>query len=332
MIMRVLVTGGAGYIGSHTCKALAAHGHEITVYDNLCTGFRELVRWGRFVHGDIRNVQQLRAALRQTRAQGVIHFASSIAVGESVISPGMYYNNNMYGSLCLLEAMRDEGVERLVASGTAAVYGLPERVPVDENAPLAPINPYGRTKLAMEWMLHDMRTAHGLAWVSLRYFNAAGADPDGESGECHAPETHLIPNVLRAARGTIPALRLFGDDYDTPDGTCIRDYIHVSDLATAHVLALEYLEKGGEPRAMNLGTGNGISVRGILDAVRRIAGRAVPYTVEARRAGDPARLVADASLAHSALGWKPRFADVDSIVETAWRWECRGNAMPEILS
>lgn len=319
--MKVLVTGGAGYIGSHTCKALAQQGCEVTVYDNLCTGFRRLVRWGDFIHGDIRDTAALRAALRQVRPDGVIHFASSIAVGESVLKPGMYYDNNVVGSLSLMQALRDEDVQHVVVSGTAAVYGLPARVPIDEDCPPAPINPYGRTKLIMEWMLEDMRTAHGLNWMSLRYFNAAGADPEGETGECHDPETHLVPNVLRAVLGRIPALRLFGDDYDTPDGTCVRDYIHVSDLASAHVLALRHLRAGGESAAMNFGTGQGISVRGILDAAHKVTGCAVPHTVEGRRAGDPALLVADAGRARRVLGWEPRFADVESIVQSAWEWE-----------
>ena len=321
--MKVLVTGGAGYIGSHTCKALARAGCEVTVYDNLCTGFRDLVRWGDFIHGDIRDLAALRAALRRVRPEGVIHFASSIAVGESVQNPGMYYDNNVTGSLCLMRALCDEDVRHVVVSGTAAVYGLPERVPVGEDSALLPINPYGRTKLVMEWMLEDMRHAHGLQWTSLRYFNAAGADAEGETGECHEPETHLIPNVLRAALGRIPALRLFGDDYDTPDGTCVRDYIHVSDLAEAHVLALRRLLAGGEAGAMNLGTGQGISVRGILEAARAVTGRAVPHKVEARRDGDPALLVADARKAREILGWSPRFADVESMVATAYAWEQR---------
>lgn len=324
--MKVLVTGGAGYIGSHTCKALAAQGCEVTVYDNLCTGFRHLVRWGDFIHGDIRDTQALRAALRTTRPDGVIHFASSIAVGESVQNPGMYYDNNVTGSLSLMQALRDEDVRHVVVSGTAAVYGLPARVPIAEDCPPAPINPYGRTKLVMEWMLDDMRTAHGLNWMSLRYFNAAGADAEGETGECHDPETHLIPNVLRAVLGRIPALRLFGEDYDTPDGTCVRDYIHVSDLASAHVLALRHLREGGESGAMNLGTGQGISVRGILEAARKVTGKPVPHKVEGRRPGDPALLVADAGRARRVLGWEPRFADVESIVQSAWEWERKKQA------
>ncbi len=321
--MHVLVTGGAGYIGSHTCKTLARQGHTVTVYDNLCTGHRELVRWGAFEYGDIRDTRRLRAVLRRHRPDGVIHFASFIAVGESVQDPGKYYDNNVLGSLRLMEAMRDEDVRRLVVSGTAAVYGLPESVPVGEESAAAPINPYGRTKLVMEWMLADFAAAHGLDWISLRYFNAAGADPDGQTGEWHDPETHLIPNALRAVDGRIPALRLFGDDYDTPDGTCVRDYVHVSDLAEAHVLALKHLMAGKPSLAMNLGTGSGSSVREILEAARHVTGRDVPHVVEGRRPGDPARLVADASLARRTLNWTPRHTDIRDIVATAWAWEQR---------
>ncbi|MEG2173114.1 MAG: UDP-glucose 4-epimerase GalE [Desulfovibrionaceae bacterium] len=321
--MKVLVTGGAGYIGSHTCKALALQGHEVVVYDNLSTGHRALVRWGDFEYGDIRDAARLSAVLRRHKPDGCIHFASSIAVGESVIDPGKYYDNNVIGSLRIMECLRDSACMRLVVSGTAAVYGLPEVLPIAETSPLAPINPYGRTKLIMEWMLNDFALAHNLQWTSLRYFNAAGGDAAGETGEWHDPETHLIPNVLRAIDGDIPALRLFGDDYDTPDGTCIRDYIHVSDLAVAHVLALEYLLAGKPSMAMNLGTGTGISVREILDAAARVTGRPVPHSIEGRRAGDPARLVADSHLAQKTLGWTMSHSDISTILATAWAWHCQ---------
>lgn len=321
--MKVLVTGGAGYIGSHTCKALARQGHDVVVYDNLSTGHRNLIRWGAFEYGDIRDAVRLSAVLRHHKPDGCIHFASSIAVGESVIDPGKYYDNNVIGSLRIMECLRDTGCNNLVVSGTAAVYGLPESVPIGEDTTLNPINPYGRTKLIMEWMLQDFAIAHNLRWASLRYFNAAGGDPEGHTGERHDPETHLIPNVLRAIDGDIPALRLFGDDYDTPDGTCIRDYIHVSDLAAAHVLALEYLWAGKPPIAMNLGTGLGISVREILDAAHKVTGRAVPHSVEGRRAGDPARLVADSSLAQKMLGWNMQYSDINTILATAWQWHCK---------
>lgn len=321
--MKVLVTGGAGYIGSHTCKALAAQGHEVIVYDNLSTGHRNLVRWGAFEYGDIRDAARLSAVIRQHSPDGCIHFASSIAVGESVVDPGKYYDNNVIGSLRIMECLRDSGCKTLVVSSTAAVYGLPESIPIREDVRLNPINPYGRTKLVMEWMLQDFATAHDLRWASLRYFNAAGGDPEGQTGERHDPETHLIPNVLRAIDGDIPALRLFGDDYDTPDGTCIRDYIHVCDLAAAHVLALEYLWAGKPSIAMNLGTGAGISVREILDAAHNVTGRPVPHSVEGRRAGDPARLVADSALAQKMLGWTMQHSDIQTILATAWQWHCQ---------
>ncbi|MBO4313669.1 MAG: UDP-glucose 4-epimerase GalE [Desulfovibrio sp.] len=318
--MRILVTGGAGYIGSHTCKLLAHSGHEVVVYDNLSTGHREMVKWGPLVEGDIRDIPSLLAAIDRHAPDGIIHFASSIAVGESVQDPGKYYDNNVTGSLAIMRALREAGVRPFVVSGSAAVYGMPDAVPVAETAPLAPINPYGRTKYVMEMMLGDFAAAHDLPWVSLRYFNAAGADPDGETGEWHEPETHLIPNVLRAVRGEIPALRIFGDDYPTPDGTCIRDYVHVADLARAHMLALRYLLDGGAPIAMNLGSGRGISIREIIDAARAATGRDVPFTMEGRRAGDPAMLVADASLAAEVLGWRTQHSTVDEIMRTAWRW------------
>ncbi len=320
--MNILVTGGAGYIGSHTCKLPAARGHKVVVYDNLCTGHRDLARYGVFEYGDIRDIPRLRAVLRDHAIDGVVHFAAHIEVGESVVDPGKYYANNAYGTLCLLGAMRDENVSRIVVSGTAAVYGKPPRVPVDEHCPLLPINPYGRTKLMMEQMLADFHAAHDLGWISLRYFNAAGADPEGETGERHMPESHLIPRVFMAADGEIPELHLFGDDYDTPDGTCIRDYVHVSDLAEAHVLALEHLAAGKASLAMNLGTGTGFSVREILDEAKKACGKAVPHRVEGRRPGDPARLVADASLAKTTLGWKPKRTLTD-ILGTAWAWHVK---------
>lgn len=321
--MNILVTGGAGYIGSHVCKHLTQHGHKVVVYDNLSTGFRELARWGVFEHGDVRDESRLRDCLRRHQPDGVIHFAASAYVGVSVREPGAYYRNNVGGTLSLLEAMRLEGVQRLVVSGTCAVYGQPDRMPITEHCALAPVNPYGFTKLCMERMLADFATAHGLAWVSLRYFNAAGCDPDGETGECHNPETHLIPRVLMAAAGQIPTLEIFGDDYPTPDGTCIRDYVHVQDLASAHRLALEYLAQGGESRAFNLGTGTGLSVRQILDAATQACGRSIPHVFTSRRPGDPAELVADASLIRETLGWKTTHSDVAQIMRTAWAWHSR---------
>lgn len=318
--MKVLVTGGAGYIGSHVCKELALGGHTPIVYDNLCTGHREFVRWGDFVHGDIADTQKLRACMRAHRPDGVIHFAAFAYVGESVTDPGKYFRNNVAGTLSLLEAMRDEGVDSIVVSSTCAVYGQPAQVPIPENCPTAPINPYGASKLFMERMLEDFGVAHGLRWAALRYFNAAGCDAEGEVGEWHEPETHLIPRVLWAMQGKIPQLDVFGDDYPTPDGTCIRDYVHVRDLATAHILALERLRAGGSSRAFNLGTGSGFSVKEIIAAVEKVSGKKVPHAMRPRRAGDPARLVADAGESRTTLGWQCRHSDLEHIIATALAW------------
>lgn len=301
--MKVLVTGGAGYIGSHTCKELSRSGHEVVVYDNLSTGHRRFVKWGEFFHGDILDTAKLRKCLQKCTPDGIIHFAASAYVGESVEDPGKYFSNNVAGTLSILEAMREEGVPNIVVSGTCAVYGQPEVMPITEDCPPAPINPYGASKLFMERMLADFHTAHGLNWMSLRYFNAAGADPEGELWEDHDPETHLIPRVVMAAKGEIPEVLIFGDDYDTPDGTCIRDYVHVCDLARAHVLAMKNLIDGGESRAINLGTGKGTSVMEIVRAVQAATGKKVPYRIVPRRAGDPAVLVADASCARDVLCW-----------------------------
>ncbi len=318
--MKVLVTGGAGYIGSHTCKELALQGHTPIVYDNLSTGHREFVRYGDFVHGDILDTQHLRAAMRLHKPDGVIHFAAFAYVGESVQNPGKYFRNNVAGTLSILEAMRDEGVPSIVVSSTCAVYGQPEEVPISVTCPTAPINPYGASKLFMERMLADFQTAHGLNWAALRYFNAAGCDADGEVGEWHEPETHLIPRVIWAAQGKIDKLHIFGDDYPTPDGTCIRDYVHVRDLAQAHILALQHLALGRESRPFNLGTGTGFSVKEIVEGVEKVSGRKVPCTMSARRPGDPARLVADASESASVLGWHCEHSDLGNILESALKW------------
>ncbi|MEG2139294.1 MAG: UDP-glucose 4-epimerase GalE [Bilophila sp.] len=318
--MKILITGGAGYIGSHTCKALAHGGHEVVTYDNLSTGHRDLVRWGAFEHGDILDVVRLREVMRRHHPDGVIHFAAKSQVGESVCLPGLYFRNNIAGTLNILEAMRDEGVENIVVSGTCAVYGQPETVPIREDAPKAPINPYGASKLFMEQMLRDFGTAHGLRSMVLRYFNAAGCDPEGETGERHDPETHLIPRALMALTGDAPELSLFGEDYATPDGTCIRDYIHVCDLAQAHVLAMQYLNTGGASGCLNLGTGNGLSVREILASIARVTGKVVPFRMAPRRAGDPPRLVADARRAGIVLHWRACQSDRDTIIDTAWNW------------
>lgn len=322
--MRVLVTGGAGYIGSHTCKELAREGHDVVVFDNLSTGHRDLARWGAFEHGDILDQAALRRVMRRESIEGVIHFAAKSQVGESVREPGLYVRNNVGGTLNILEAMREEGVHCLVVSGTCAVYGQPQRVPIAESTPTAPVSPYGETKLFMEWMLADFATAHGLKSMVLRYFNAAGCDQEGETGERHDPETHLIPRALMAAAGTAPELELFGDDYPTPDGTCIRDYIHVRDLAAAHVAALRHLADGGDSDTINLGTGSGFSVREIIDGIEKTTGRKVPYRMAARRAGDPPVLVADAGHGRSVLGWEPSHSSLEEILGTAWEWQRRG--------
>ena len=303
--MKIMVTGGAGYIGSHTCKELVNHGHNVIVYDNLSTGHREFVRYGDFEYGDIRDTQNLRACLKRHAPDGIIHFAASAYVGESVVFPGKYFHNNVVGTLSILDAMRDEHISNIVVSGTCAVYGQPNKIPISEDCPSNPINPYGASKLFMERMLADYATAHDIRWCSLRYFNAAGGSADGEIGEWHDPETHLIPRVIMAGLGKIPSVDILGDDYDTPDGTCIRDYIHVEDLARAHVLAMQRLLEGGENLAVNLGTGRGASVREIVTGIGEVLGRSVPHTVRPRRPGDPARLVADASRARSVLHWEP---------------------------
>ncbi len=318
--MKVLVTGGAGYIGSHTCKELAQQGHTPIVYDNLCTGHREFVKWGDFIYGDILDTQHLRACLRRYQPDGIIHFAASAYVGESVANPGKYFHNNVSGTLSILDAMRDEGVSNIVVSSTCAVYGQPEQIPIAETCPTHPINPYGASKLFMERMLSDYHAAHGLNWAALRYFNAAGCDPRCEAGEWHEPETHLIPRVIWAALGRISHVDVFGDDYPTQDGTCVRDYIHVQDLAAAHVLALQRLVDGKESRPFNLGTGTGISVKEIIDGVSRISGNNVPHQFKPRRPGDPAKLIADAEDSRTLLGWRCRYSELENILETALRW------------
>jgi UDP-arabinose 4-epimerase len=321
----VLVTGGAGYVGSHACKALAAHGFLPVAYDNLSCGYEDSVRWGPLERGDIGDRARLDSAISSHRPVAIMHFAAFIAVGESVADPGRYYRNNVAGSLNLMEAARDHGIGVMVFSSTAAVYGIPESVPIPEDAPKQPINPYGYSKWMVECMLRDFGVAHGLKSASLRYFNAAGADPDGDAGERHEPETHLIPLALDAVAGNGRPLTVFGEDYATADGTCIRDYIHVSDLAEAHVAALEALLGGADSSAYNLGTGKGFTVREVLDTIEAVTGRPVPYSVGPRRAGDPAALVADPSAANRDLGWQPKISDLESIVATAWAWHQKGH-------
>ena len=316
----VLVAGGAGYIGSHVCKALAAAGFTPVVYDNLSSGHRWAVRWGPLEIGDIRDEARLVEVMRRYRPAAVLHFAALIAVGESVVDPGKYYSTNVAGSIALLNAMRSQGVDTLVFSSTAAVYGVPQRQPIDETQPRAPVNPYGWSKAMVEQIISDHAAAHDLRWAALRYFNACGADPEGESGEEHDPEFHLIPRALMAVAGKLPHLDLFGTDYPTPDGTCIRDYIHVADLASAHVAALRHLLGGGASVAANLGVGRGFSVREVIAAVEAATGLTVPVRYGPRREGDPPELVADPGLSMRSFGFAPRFTDLTEIVATAWNW------------
>jgi UDP-arabinose 4-epimerase len=316
----VLVTGGAGYIGSHTCKALARAGLTPVVYDSLCRGNAWAVKWGPLEVGDLMDGERLRDVIRAYRPIGVIHFAAFINVGESVNDPLLYYRNNVGGTMSLLRAMAAEDVRRLVFSSTCATYGMPERNPITEDMKQAPINPYGHGKLMVEQILKDCSRTGSLTAVALRYFNAAGADADGETGELHVPETHLIPLTLGAAQGSSGPLTVFGNDHPTPDGTCIRDYIHVTDLAEAHVRALAHTGGNEGFAAFNLGTGTGISVRDLLATAEEVTGRKVPFSYGARREGDPAALVADPTLANRTLGWTPRHSDLANILETAWAW------------
>jgi len=315
----VLVTGGAGYIGSHAAKALAAAGRPVVIYDNLSEGHRAAVRGAALIEADTRDVGLLREVIVARGVTSVMHFAALASVGESVVDPAAYYRNNGEGTLTVLEAMAREGVRLFIFSSTAAVFGEPERVPIDETHPARPINAYGETKLTVERALPHYERAYGIRSVCLRYFNAAGADPDGELGEDHHPERHLVPLALRAAGGGAP-LQVFGADYPTPDGTCLRDYIHVTDLALAHVLALDGLEAGRPSAVYNLGNGRPYSVREVMAAVSRVTGRPVPHAAAPRRAGDPAVLYASSARIKAELGWKPRFEDLDTIVGTAWRW------------
>jgi UDP-glucose-4-epimerase GalE len=315
----VLVTGGAGYVGSHAAKALHDAGHRVVVFDNLVAGHREAVRYGELVEGDITDVAAVRSALRRHDVFAVMHFAAFLDVGESVRAPARYYRNNVVGALSVLEAMVAEQRRYFVFSSTCATYGEPIETPIAETHPQRPINSYGETKLAVERALVHFERAYRLGWIALRYFNAAGADPDGEVGEDHTPEIHLIPRAIHAAMGG-PGLEVFGVDYPTPDGTCLRDYIHVSDLADAHVGALHTLVETGRSDAYNLGTGRPHSVREVIDAVQRVTGFTVPWTIGPRRPGDPAVLVAAPQKARAALGWTAKFPDLETIISTAWAW------------
>ena len=326
MMQKVLVVGGAGYIGSHMVWLLGQQGVEVVVLDNLSSGHRDAVIHGQFVHGDIADRLVLDKLFSAHEFDAVMHFASFIQVGESVLEPAKYYQNNVSNTLNLLNAMLAHGVKNFIFSSTAATFGEPNYVPIDERHPQQPINPYGRSKLMIEQALADYDQAYGLRSVCLRYFNAAGAHPEALLGERHDPETHLIPLVLQAASGRRAAISVFGRDYDTPDGTCIRDYIHVLDLADAHWLALKYLAQGGASNAFNLGNGDGYSVQAVIDTALAVTGRPIRVLDQPRRAGDPARLVADAAKCREVLGWKPVYADLARIIEHAWRWELKVSA------
>ena len=319
----ILIVGGAGYIGSHVNKELARRGYHTVVLDNLSTGHMELARWGSFERCDLADRASLARVFETYRIKAVMHFSAFALVGESVADPARYYANNVTNALNLLDAMRAHDVRKMIFSSTCAVYGVPTVVPIPETHALNPINPYGRTKLMIEWALEDYAHAYGLRYASLRYFNAAGADPEVETGEWHEPETHLIPIVLDVAAGRREHVEIFGTDYETPDGTCIRDYIHVCDLADAHIRALEMLDDPGLPRVFNLGNGRGFSVRDIINTARKVTGKEIPAVEAKRRAGDPPVLVGDARRAESVLGWKQRMADIEAIIESAWQWHRR---------
>ncbi len=317
--MNVLLTGGAGYIGSHVVRALQAAGHTCIVYDSLVKGHADSLQADLIV-ADVGDGEALRVALRENHIDTVIHLAAFIEAGESVNDPAKYFQNNTIIGMTLLEAMRDTGVKRLVFSSTAAVYGQPDRVPIEENEPLAPINPYGASKLCVEFMLRAYAGAYGMSFVALRYFNVAGAHPDGDIGEDHTPETHLIPLVLQVPMGRRAGIKMFGIDYATPDGTCIRDYIHVCDLAEAHVLAAATLEEPGQCRVYNLGNGEGFSVKQVIDTCREVTGFDIPAEIAPRRPGDPASLVASSKRAMAELGWKPKYPHLKTIIQHAWAW------------
>jgi UDP-arabinose 4-epimerase len=320
MINRVLVTGGAGFVGSHACKALARAGYVPITFDNLERGHEWAVKWGPLERGDLRDEKDLQRAFEAWRPSAVMHFAAYAYVGESTAEPAKYYDINVGGTAKLLKACAAFGCDKIVFSSSCATYGIPERLPLREDDAQAPVNPYGYTKLVVERMLKEAEAAHGIRHMVLRYFNAAGADPDGELGEMHEPETHLVPLVLFAAMGRLPSIKIFGDDYATPDGTCIRDYVHVSDLADAHVGAIDRLAKGGPSDTFNLGNGHGFSVAEVVRAGERIAGREVRSEIWPRREGDPPRLVSDSNKARELLNWQPRFPGLDEQMGHAWEW------------
>lgn len=319
--MSILVTGGAGYIGSHTALELIRAGYDVVIADSLVTGHLNAIPEGaRFYRGDIRDIDFLNGLFQSESIDAVIHFAAFSLVGESVSNPLKYYENNIYGTKVLLEAMVANGVNRIVFSSTAATYGEPENIPILETDRTCPTNPYGETKLAMEKMFKWTAQAHGMSYVSLRYFNACGADQCGHIGEAHNPESHLIPLILQVPNGKREAISIYGTDYDTPDGTCIRDYIHVTDLASAHILAVEYLLRGGESDIFNLGNGVGYSVREVIETARAVTGHPIPAVEVERRAGDPARLVASSEKARRVLGWRPTHDSLEEIISSAWNW------------
>lgn len=319
--MTVLVLGGAGYIGSHAVDQLIEKGYDVAVADNLLTGHRGAVhKKAKFYEGDVRDKDFLRSVFQKEDIEGILHFAASSLVGESVSNPLKYFDNNIYGMIVLLEVMQEFSVNRIVFSSTAATYGEPETVPILETTPANPTNPYGESKLTMEKMMKWCDSAYGMKFVALRYFNVAGAKADASIGEDHTPETHLVPIILQVALGQREKLSIFGDDYATPDGTCIRDYVQVEDLISAHILALEYLKAGNESTAFNLGSNNGYSVKEMLEAARKVTGKEIPAVIAPRRAGDPSTLVASSEKAKSVLGWKPAYTDIEAIIKTAWDW------------
>lgn len=319
--MSILVCGGAGYIGSHAVHQLIGKGEEVVIVDNLQTGHLDAIHpKAKFYEGDIRDANVLDRIFTENRIEAVIHFAANSLVGESMEKPLLYFNNNVYGMQMLLEAMKRHGVDKIVFSSTAAVYGEPRRIPIMESDDTIPTNTYGETKLTMEKMMKWVSRADGIRYVSLRYFNAAGAVPDGSIGEDHHPETHLIPLILQVPLGKRDCITVYGDDYDTPDGTCLRDYIHVIDLADAHVLALDYLRKGGASNIFNLGNGKGFSVKEMIEAAKKATGMDIKVVIGRRRAGDPAQLIASSEKAQRILGWQPKFTDVEAVIGTAWNW------------
>lgn len=327
--MKVLLTGGAGYVGAHAAKVLSQAGHQVVVLDNLFRGHRWAVQWGPLEVADLTDEDAVRRVFQAHQPEAVMHFAALAYVGESMTQPGRYFRNNVEGTLKLLRVMQDHGVQDLVFSSTCATYGTPASLPIREDNPQQPVNPYGESKLIVEQALRWYAECHGLRYAALRYFNAAGCDPDGETGECHIPETHLIPCILEAALGQREALDIFGDDFPTPDGTCQRDYIHVCDLASAHLKALHHLRAGGPSLKLNLGTGQALSVRQMVQMVERISGRKVPLRIAPRRAGDPPALVADPSKAQKTLSWQPQHSSLEEIVHTAWTWQSK--YLPEVL-